>query len=45
MRFLTPKLREVDRKSIKKILVKEKSEKEAALLCVHHYALTSLSLG
>jgi hypothetical protein len=45
MRFLTPKLREVDRESFRKILVKEKSAQEAALLCVHYYALTSLSLG
>jgi len=30
MRFLTPKLREVDRKSIKKIPVKEKPVQEAS---------------
>jgi len=40
MRFLTPKLREVDNKSTKKILVKEKSAQEAAQVCVHYYFLT-----
>jgi hypothetical protein len=40
MRFLTPKLREVDKKSTKKILVKKKPAQEAAKVCVHYYLLT-----
>jgi hypothetical protein len=40
MRFLTPKLREVDIKPIQKILLKEKPAQEAAQVCVHYYLLT-----
>jgi hypothetical protein len=35
-------LREVDRKSTKKILLKEKHAQEAAQFCVHYYSLTNL---
>jgi hypothetical protein len=40
MRFLTPKLRDLDGKSSKKILAGENSEQEAAKVCVHYYSLT-----
>jgi hypothetical protein len=43
MRFLTPKVREVDKKSTKKILLKQKPAQEAAQVCVHYYFLTFCS--
>jgi hypothetical protein len=45
MRFLTPKLREVDIKSAGKLHAQENDAQEAAQFCVHYYTLTNLSLG